>query len=478
MTLDIAVIVIYMAVINVIGILCARVTSVNDYFLGNRTIPWPVACFSIVATETSSLTFISIPGLAYISNMGFLQIAAGYIAGRILVAFILLPRYFAGNLETAYQFIQNKFGLSARRVIAVIFHVTRLLADGIRLFATAIPLSLLMGFDSYWPAIVIIGLTTFAYTLYGGIRSVAITDSIQLGVYLASALVGIFIISYLLDMPLLEVYHKIPEASLTVLSTGMAGGWRGIFESYNIFSGIIGGAILSFASHGTDHLIVQRVLSCRDLPSARKAMIWSGIIVFFQFGLFMIWGLFIYVLLGGRSFDLPDMIMPYFIINKLPPGLKGLMLAGIFAAAMSTISASINSISSSTVMDILQLSRRNLSDRDKLRISRAISFGWSCVLIGIASLLTDTKSPLVELGLSIASITYGGMLGIFIQGIVFEKFSDRAAIAGVMISISAVLFISVACNVFWPWFVPIGFVISFLTGSILNLLIKKYGAGA
>jgi SSS family transporter len=473
MTLDIAVIVIYMAFINVVGILCARVASVNDYFLGSRTIPWPVACFSIVATETSSLTFISIPGLAYISNMGFLQIAMGYVAGRILVAFVLLPRYFAGNLETAYQFIHNRFGLPARRVIAVIFHVTRLLADGIRLFATAIPLSLLMGFESYWPAIVIIGLTTFMYTLYGGIRSVAITDSIQLGVYLVSAVAGIFIISYLLDMTPLEVFHKIPEPSLTVFSTGTANGWRGVFESYNIFSGIIGGAILSFASHGTDHLIVQRALSCRDLAAARKAMIWSGIIVFFQFALFMIWGLFIHVLMGGSAFALPDMIMPYFIINNLPPGVKGLMLAGIFAAAMSTISASINSISSSTAMDILQISQRNMSDRAKLRISRAISFGWSCVMIGIASLLTDTKNPLVELGLSIASITYGGMLGIFIQGIVFERFSDRAALAGVIISISAVLLISVACNVFWPWFVPIGFVISFFAGSLLNVIIMK-----
>jgi SSS family transporter len=473
MPLDIAVIAIYMAVINVIGIVCARVTSVNDYFLGNRTIPWPVACFSIVATETSSLTFISIPGLAYISNMGFLQIAMGYVLGRILVACILLPRYFAGDLETAYQFLQNRFGLSARMVIAVIFHITRLLADGIRLFATAIPLSLLMGFDSYWPSILIVGLTTFAYTLYGGIRSVAINDSIQLGVYLASALAGIFIIAHMLNMPLIDVYHKIPDANLSIFSTGTAGGWRGIFGSYNIFSGVIGGAVLSFASHGTDHLIVQRVLSCRNLASARKAMIWSGIIVFFQFGLFMIWGLFIYVLLGSKKFDLPDMIMPYFIINNLPHGVKGLMLAGIFAAAMSTISASINSISSSTVMDILQLPRRNISDRQKLMISRAISFGWSCVMIVIASLLTDTKNPLVELGLSIASLTYGGMLGIFIQGIVFEKFSDRAALSGVMISIAAVLFISLASGIFWPWFVPIGFMISFLSGSLLNFIMKK-----
>ncbi len=475
MSLDIAVIVGYMVAINIIGIACARVTSVNDYFLGNRAIPWPVACFSIVATETSSLTFISIPGLAYISGTGFMQVALGYIIGRVLVAAIMLPRYFAGGMETAYQFLQNRFGITARRIIAVIFHITRLLADGIRLFATAIPLSLLMGFDGYWQAILIVGSTTFIYTLYGGIRSVAITDSIQLGVYLVSAVAGLIIIGNILDMSLLDVYKAIPKERLTVFSTGCAGGWRGIFSSYNIFSGVIGGAVLSFASHGTDHLIVQRILACRDLPSARKAMIWSGIIVFFQFALFLLWGLFIYVLLKGRTFDLPDTIMPYFIINQVPPGVKGLMLAGIFAAAMSTISASINSISSSTAMDILLISRWNITDRKKLMISRGIAFMWACVMMGIAMLLKDTKSPLVELGLSIASITYGGMLGIFLQGALFEKFSDKAALTGVMASIAAVLFISATFRVFWPWFVPIGFTVSFGVGSAINVVLKKSG---
>ena len=473
MTIDIAVIVIYMLGINVIGIACARVGSINDYFLGNRTIPWPVACFSIVATETSSLTFISIPGLAYISNMGFLQVALGYVIGRVLVAVVLLPRYFAGNLETAYEFLQNRFGLLTRRVMAVIFHITRLLADSIRLFATAIPLSLLMGFDSYWPAILIVGATTFLYTLYGGIRSVAITDSIQLGIYLVSAVAGIFVISHILNMPILEVYRSVPEAGRAVFSTGMTSGWRGIFGSYNIFSGIIGGAILSFASHGTDHLIVQRILACRDLAAARKAMIWSGIIVFFQFGLFLVLGLFIYVLLGGKQFDIPDTIMPYFIIQHVPAGIKGLMLAGIFAAAMSTISSSINAISSSTVMDILRLPEKNISNGRKLLISRVISLVWCCVMMGIAILLQNSKSPLVELGLSIASITYGGMLGIFIQGALSDDFSDRAALAGVMASIAAVLAVFLLCDVFWPWFVPIGFGVSLLVAAALNMVMKR-----
>ncbi|MBN1496942.1 MAG: sodium:solute symporter [Spirochaetes bacterium] len=473
MTLDITVIISYMVLVNIIGIACARVGSINDYFLGSRSIPWPVACFSIVATETSSLTFISIPGLAYISNMGFLQVALGYIIGRVLVATVLLPRYFAGNLETAYEFLQNRFGLLTRRVMAVLFHITRLLADSIRLFATAIPLSLLMGFDGYWQAILIVGATTFLYTLYGGIRAVAITDSIQLGVYIVSAVAGIFIIAQILDMPVLEVYRSVPAAGRAIFSTGTAAGWSGIFGSYNIFSGVIGGAILSFASHGTDHLIVQRILACRNLAAARKAMIWSGIIVFFQFGLFLLWGLFIYAMLGGKKFDIPDTIIPYFIIEHVPSGVKGIMLAGIFAAAMSTISASINSISSSTAMDILRLSEKNIPARRKLLISRAISLAWACVMMGIAFLLQNSRSPLVELGLSIASITYGGMLGIFVQGALSDRFSDRAALAGVMASIAAVLAVFLLCDLFWPWFVPLGFGVSLLVASVLNRLMKR-----
>jgi Na+/proline symporter len=270
----------------------------------------------------------------------------------------------------------------------------------------------------------------------------------------------------------MDVYRAVPEAGRSVFSTGISAGWRGIFGSYNVFSGIIGGAVLSFASHGTDHLIVQRILACRDLAAARKAMIWSGIIVFFQFGLFLTWGLFIYVLMGGKKFDLPDTIMPYFITHHLPAGMKGLMLAGIFAAAMSTISSSINSISSSTVMDILRLPEKNISGRRKLMISRCVSFVWSCVMMAGAMLLQNTRSPLVELGLSIASITYGGMLGIFMQGTLFEKFNDRAALAGVAASIAVVLAVFLGCDVFWPWFVPIGFCVSFLTGSALNMAMK------
>ncbi|MBN2079580.1 MAG: sodium/solute symporter [Spirochaetes bacterium] len=473
----IAVIAAYLIFINLIGLACTRASTINEYFLGGRNLPWPVACFSIVATETSSLTFISIPGLAYISNLGFLQVALGYVIGRVLVATVLLPRYFSGNLETAYEFIQNRFGLLARRVIAVIFHVTRLLADAIRLFATAIPLSILMGFEGYWQAIIIIGLATFLYTLYGGIRSVAVVDTIQLVIYIVSAAAGIMVIADTLGLTVSSLVARIPSSGMTIFSTGFENGWRGIFGSYNVFSGLIGGAMLSFASHGTDHLIVQRALSCRDLPSARKAMIGSGVLVFFQFALFMVLGLCIHLLLQGKRFDLPDTIMPFFIINHVPAIFRGLMLAGIFAAAMSTISSSINSISSSTALDILMLSRRDLPEKRKVLVSRLISLAWTFVLMGLAMAVRNTTSSLVELGLSIASITYGGMLGIFVQGALFRRIGDRAALSGVVVSIAAVFAISVVTPLFWPWYVPIGFVIAFGTGTAVHLLLERNKGG-
>ncbi len=488
MYLDITIIIIYIIIINLVGLKFSRVKNVNDYFLGGRSINWLVACFSIVATETSTLTFLSIPGLAYITDLGFLQIAIGYIAGRILVAYIFLPKYFHGEISTTYELLQKKFGDSSRRVVAVIFHITRLLADSVRLFVTAIALAMLLvkifDIDNMQLMIIVsiftIGIATFIYTFYGGIRSIVIVDSIQLFLYLICALLGIYIISDMMGLPAMQVFHRIPQKSLTIISSGLQDGFSGVFKSYNIFSGIIGGLFLSFASHGTDHLIVQRVLSCKDLRSGQKAIVLSGIFVFIQFALFMILGLFILVFLNEKTFEMPDKIMPFFIVEHLNPGLRGIMLSGIFAAAMSTLSSSINSLSSSTVIDIMQINDREIPEEKKVFLSRVTSLIWTVVIMGISialMLFRDNQNPLVELGLAIASITYGGMLCIFIIGVLYDQFNERSALAGVILSICTLLTIVIlnkmkVINIFWPWFVGIGFVVSFITGLGFNYLIK------
>lgn len=472
MTLDLIVIAIYLLAINVVGIFSARAKTVNEYFLGSRSIPWIVACFSIVATETSTLTFISVPGLAYVKGVGFLQVAMGYLIGRIVVAFIFIPEYYAGNLSTVYEYLHNKFGVNARRIIAILFHITRILADGIRLFATAIPLAILMGWQDYRAAVIVIGVATFFYTYYGGIRSVVIVDAIQMVLYLFCALMGIYMITRLTGHGLEEIFTMIPGERLAVFSSGLSEGWKSLFGSYNIFSGLIGGAILSIGSHGTDHIIVQRVLACKNKKEAQKAMIWSGVIVFFQFSLFLVLGLFIMVLLDKRTFTRPDEIMPYFIINHMPNGLRGLMLAGIFAAAMSSLSSSINSLSASTVLDILRLQDRDMPENRRMNISRVVTVIWSAALILVATLIQDSTSPLIELGLGITSLLYGGILGIFIQGRFIKNFSDKAALTGVFVSIAGVIAISKYLAVFWPWYVPIGLLISLTVGFSVNYFIK------
>lgn len=472
MKTDIIIIIIYFVLINIIGMRYARVKNVNDYFLGGHKIPWVLSCLSIVATETSSLTFLSIPGLAYISNLGFLQVALGYMIGRILVALILVPEYMKGNLSTVYQFLEKCFGKDSRRIVAVIFHITRILSDSVRLFITSVPLTIFMGWD-YRVSILIIAAATFLYTIFGGIKAVIITDAIQFLLYLFCAFAGIYLISDIMGRPVLEIFSMIPPEKLAVFSSGTENGLAGIFKSYNIFSGIIGGAFLSFASHGTDHLIVQRVLSCKEEKSAKLALVTSGVIVFLQFALFMLFGLFIMLLLKNKSFAKSDEIVSFFIVEHLSPAMRGVMLAGILAAAMSTLSSSINSLSASTVMDLLRIDESGRGEEWKLRVSKFVSLFWSAVMAAISILFYDIKNPLVEIGLSIASVFYGGMLGLFLMGRYIKNINDKAALAGMIAGIASVAVIAVFTNVFWPWYVCIGFAVTLCFGGTANYFLTR-----
>ncbi len=472
MGIDLGIVIFYFVIINLIGMKYSASRSFGGYFLGDRSIPWMISCFSIVATETSTLTFISIPGLSYNSGMGFLQVAFGYLVGRVFVALILIPKYFEGKFETVYEFLQARFNVFSRRVVSVIFHITRFLADSVRLFATAIPLSIITGWD-YRISVIVIGIATFLYTYFGGLRSIVVVDSIQLFLYIGCAIFGMILISRYTSLSFLSIFQQISRDGLKIVSSGLEDGFYSLFGTYNIFSGIIGGAFLSFASHGTDHLIVQRVLACRDENSAKKAMIFSGIIVIFQFMLFLLFGLFIKLFLNGIGFERSDEIVPYFIVHHLPVGVRGIMLAGIFAAAMSTLSSSINSLSSSTSADILQINIRKITEKRKVALSRYISLAWTVIIVTISCILKNTKSPLVEIGLSIASVTYGGMMGIFLMGRFLRDFSDKAAICGMIISIIVNILVMSFTGIFWLWYVCIGAIVSFVCGVIINSIFKR-----
>ncbi|MHB0964495.1 MAG: sodium:solute symporter, partial [Gemmatimonadaceae bacterium] len=335
---DLLVLVTYLAGTTVLGVWLGRnQKSSTDYFVADRSIPWWAVMFSVVASETSALTFISIPGLAYIGDLGFLQVVAGYILGRIVVATVLLPRYFEGQLVTAYTLLETRFGKATRRFTSVVFMATRALADAVRVFATAIPIALIIGpvmpREYLMPtAILVLGLLTVVYTYKGGMRAVVWTELLQAGIYVTGGLSAIVLLGMSTPDGWSGILQHVGEAGKLKLfdfSTALD-------KPHTIFAGLIGGGFLSMASHGADQLIVQRLLSARSLRDAQKAIIGSGIVVFVQFTLFLMVGLGLWSFYQGRTFDTPDAIFPTFIVEQMPNGLLGLIVAAVVAATMST----------------------------------------------------------------------------------------------------------------------------------------------
>jgi len=431
----------YLAGVTLFGAwLGKKQKNATDYFLGGRNLPWLAVCFSVIATETSTLTFISIPGLAYLTNLNFMQMTFGYLIGRIVISFMLLPRYYRGEIKTAYELIGNRFGPALRSFTAVIFQITRLLADGVRLFATAIPLAMITGWDYSW-SIIVMAVLTILYTFIGGLRAVVWMDVIQLFVYLAGAgLVMAVAVNHLPDgwATVWQVCQA--EGKLQMIATGFSMTAREFFSSnYTLFSGLIGGAFLSMASHGTDHLMVQRLLSCRDLRSSQKALIGSGVFVLVQFLLFLVLGLVLYAFYNGAAMR-SDEVLPKFVSTQLPAGAAGLIIAGIFAAAMSTLSGSLNSLASSSLFDLYKPRwGKNLQEKKELYLSKLFTLAWGIVFIGGAMMFKDQDNPVVELGLAIASFTYGGMLGVFFLGTFTKKVREADALVALW---SAILFMT------------------------------------
>ncbi len=435
---DFTILFVYMVLVTILGSYLGRhQKDTRDYFLGDRNLPWGAVCFSVVATETSTLTFISIPGIAYLTNLNFLQLALGYILGRVIISFVLLPAYYRGELSTAYEFLGQRYGMNIRKFSSVVFQITRLLADGVRLFATAIPLSIITGW-SFPVSIVVIGVFTIIYTYIGGIRAVVWIDVLQMAIYLGGAIIaGIYLLNLLPNGWNDVLAAARPENKFQFIYLGFEKGWKEFFTiNYTLVTSIIGGAFLSMASHGTDQLIVQRLLTCNNLKSSQKALITSGIIVFFQFALFLVIGLMMYAYYHGQPIGpgssfltRSDQLFPKFIVEVLPPGLSGVIIAGVFAAAMSTLSGSLNSLASSSMLDLYK-SRfgKNNSPKRDLLISRLFTAIWGVIFIGGALLFTDMNNPVVELGLGIASFTYGGLLGVFFLGIFSKKTSEITAL--------------------------------------------------
>jgi SSS family solute:Na+ symporter len=484
--LDALVLIAYLGGTTALGMWVGRrQKDAKDYFVADRAIPWWAVLFSIVASETSALTFISIPGLAYLGNLGFLQVVAGYILGRIAVAFILLPRYFQGDLVTAYTLLEKRFGYGTRRFTSVVFMATRAMADAVRVFATAIPIALIIG-DAVprryvMPAaILILGLLTVVYTYRGGMKAVVWTELVQAGVYLLGGISAIVLLGRAVDGGWSAIL-----AQADVAGKLRAIDWYAGFDRpHTVLAGLLGGGFLAMASHGADQLIVQRLLSSKSLRDAQVAIIGSGFAVFAQFTLFLMVGVGLWVFYGGRAFPAPDQIFPSFIVEKMPPGLLGLILAAIVAATMSTHSGAINSLAATTTHDIyLPLTGRRADDPQTLKMGKLFALLWGTGLTFAALLFKEQGTPMVVIALGIASFTYGALLGGFFLGIFWERAIQRDAILGMSVAIFVMAFIVFAkqmiawvpssagllgdfATIAWPWYVLIGTTITLLVGIL------------
>ena len=468
--IDYIIIIVYLIGVAAFGIISGgKQKSLKDYFAGSKSVPWWAVCFSIVAAETSTLTFISIPGLAYIANLNFLQVTIGYLLGRIVVAYLFLPAYDKGELKTAYTFLEKRFGGKTRSYASIVFLLTRTAADGVRLFATAIPLKLMLNIN-YPTAIILIAIVSLVYTYTGGMKGIIWVDVVQMFIYFGGAiLAGIFILHLLPDGWATVVKAAASTDKFNILNFGFKNGISGFFsQPYTLIGGLVGGAFLSMASHGTDQLIVQRLLSTRNLKDSQKAVIGSGVIVIFQFAIFLVLGVMLYAYYGTINAK-SDEIFPMFIINVLPPGVTGIIIAGLFAAAMSTLAGSMSSLASSTVHDLyIPFIEKNIDEKEKLKISRIITVIWAVMLIFAALFFINTSKAVVELALSIASFTYGGLLGTFLLGVLNKKAKEKDALSGFTAGILTMIVVISLKLVAWTWFTIIGVIATLIVGSLLS----------
>jgi len=493
--IDYVVLLAYLVGITIFGVLFRKSQkTVKDYFVGAKNINWVVISLSIVATETSTLTLIGVPAIAYANyaypeqggNYTYLQVVIGYIIARFLISILFIPAYFRGDILTAYKLLENRFGVSTKNFAASLFLVMRALAEGVRIFAASIVLtavlkSSLPGFPNMteW-SIVIVGVLTLVYTFEGGIAAVIWTDLIQLIIYIGGSLVAAYMLLTLVPGGWSEIYSQGAEAGKFQVFSFK---WS-VNLPFTFWAGLFGGTCLTMASHGTDQLLVQRLFTCKNQRDSQKALILSGFVVMFQFALFLTIGVMLYAyykfypMTGTLTSN--DEIFPKFIVERLPHGISGLVIAAIFAAAMSNLSGSLNSLASTTVLDFYKpLINPGASDESLLKLSRWLTAIWGVVLIAIAFLARNWGS-VFTVGLTIASLVYGPMLGAFLLGVLTKRANQIGVISGMLASIIVMLFLKVSDllgytnvplhDLAWTWFVLAGTAICLAVGYGVSML--------
>ncbi|MHC4079358.1 MAG: sodium:solute symporter, partial [Planctomycetota bacterium] len=474
-TTDLLILVAYLAVMVVFGSLFGRKSQdLEGYTVGGRDLPWWALLLSIVATETSTVTFLSIPGFAYRNDLTWLQLPLGYMVGRLLVVFLLLPHYFQGRMLTAYEMLHRRFGGGVKTAASAMFLVTRTLADGLRLFLGAIILHKVANIDLVL-AIVCLGMATIVYTFLGGMRAVVWTDCLQFLIYMVGAAIAFGVI---LD--------KVPGGWSEVAEIASSRDKLRVFDftftfdkqfGYVFWGGLIGGALITFATHGADQMFVQRYLSARSQKQAGLALALSGPVVFLQFWFFLLVGiaLFAFYQLHPPAEPLKkDHEFASFIVDHLPIGVTGVVLGAVFSAAMSTLSSSLNSTATALVNDIWVPYRRpQASEPYKLKVIRIATIVFGCLQIQVAIAGQGLKQGVIDAVMQIAGFTTGIILGVFFLGIFTRRVQARAALWGFVLGLGLMTWVSFATNLAWPWFALVGSGATFLFGLLAHLVLSN-----
>lgn len=470
-SLDFAIIGCYLGGVVVLGIWASASTrDVSGYLLGDRSLPWWALLGSIVATETSTATFLSIPGVSYVpgGDLRFLQLAAGFVIGRFLVVALLLPAYFRGEIFSAYQVLQQRFGGATQKTASLLFLIARTLGDGLRLFLAALVVQTTVGF-SLPDSIVLVSGVTILYTLLGGMRSVVWNDCIQLVIYVTGAILALAVIVKGLPGGWQQLYEfAVQEDKLRLID------WRwDVTAPFTIWSGVLGGAFLSLGTHGTDQMMVQRYLSARRQADARRALLASGLVVFLQFALFLVVG----IALAGHFHQYPppqplergDAAFATFIVRDMPAGIRGLTLAAVLAAAMSTLASSLNSSAAAVLSDFggpLGLDGRSPAQR--LGFCRGLTAAFGVLQVAVALAAERYSESVVNDALAIAGFTNGLLLGVFALGVLTRRVDQRAALVAVLAGAAAVSAAKFATPIAWPWYTVIGASATYATGLIAS----------
>jgi SSS family transporter len=484
--LDLAIIFGYLAGVVLLGTWFARKQeTTRDYFLGDRTVPWWAIAASIVATETSTITFISVPGIAYAAggNFQFLQLVFGYMLGRIVISLLFIPSYFRGELLTVYQLLDRRFGGRIKMLAASLFVVMRNIADGVRLLLTAFVLAAV--YTSFQPgtnaealivaSIILIGVVMIIFTYFGGMEAVIWIEVVQLGIYIVGAIAAAVVIT------------SSTEGGLSAaLAAGSQYGKFSLFDfsfsltkTYTFWAGLLGGCFLTMSTHGTDQYLVQRYL-CTDRPQrAAAALLSSGAVVLGQFIGFLFIGVLLFAFYhpytdasyatlpagSAAPFTGGDRVFPDFITQHLPSGLSGLVVAAIFAAAMSS---SLNSIAATALNDLYKPYKPHRSDKHYFKVSHWLTLLWGVVQIAVALGLRHRNRSALDMALSVAALINGPVLGVFLVGTFLRRVSEVPALIGMTVSLSLMLSIYMKTKIAWTWYGLIGSAATFLVAWLVS----------